>query len=360
MAYYYSKYGAKRRKNNKTGRYIIRFLFLLILICFGIGYWLYTIIYSPNTWTPEGKSVSIYMPKGSNFDTLKTRLYKNGLIIHRSNFEWWAIKKKLPQLIKPGHYVIANGMSNNELVDMFRGGKQVPVKVVFNNVRDVFQLAGIVSKQIEADSISIIDLLTDSLYDAKMGVTPKTVATIFVPNTYEFYWNTSAQGFVSRMFQEYLKFWNANRKKKADSLGLTPTQVIILASIVEKETNKNNEKSKIASVYLNRLKKNWRLQADPTVVFAIGNYNIHRVLNEYKKIDSPYNTYRHGGLPPGPICIPSLSSIKAVLNPDKSNYLFFCAKADMSGYHVFARTNRQHRQNARKYQMALDKMRVYK
>ncbi len=360
MSYYYSKYGAGSHRKNKTRRFVIRLLLLLIVLSMGAGYWLYTIVYKPNTWTAKGKPVSVYVPTGSNFDSLKNLIYQNGLIVHRHNFEWWAQKKKLTEWVKPGRYIVANGMNNNELVDMLRSGKQTPVKVVFNNVRNVYELSGKVSKQIEADSSSIISLLTDSIYDSKMGVTPATASTIFIPNTYEFYWNTTAQAFIGRMFQEYVKFWNTDRKRKADSLRLTPTQVVILASIVEKETNKDDEKPKIASVYLNRLAKGWRLQADPTVIFAIGDYSIHRVLNVYKKFKSPYNTYQHGGLPPGAICIPSISSIKAVLNPYHDSFLYFCAKDDLSGYHVFARSNRQHNQNARKYQRALDKMNVFK
>ncbi len=359
MAYYHSRYSSKKRVN-KTRRSVFRFLFLLIVISLATGYFLYNIIYKPNVWTPDGKPVSIYLPTGANFDTLKTKLYSRGLIIHRNNFEWWAQKKKLPELIKAGCYVIKNGMNNNQLVEMLRTGRQKPIKVTFNNVSNIYELSGKISKQIEADSLSIISLLTDSVYVAKMGFTPKTVATIFIPNTYEFYWNTSSEGFISRMFREYVKFWTSERKQQAEALSLTPTEVVILASIVEKETNKNNEKPKIASVYLNRLKKGWRLQADPTVIFALGDYSIHRLLNEQKKVNSPYNTYQHGGLPPGPICIPSISSIEAVLNPVNDNFLYFCAKDDMSGYHVFAHTNRQHIRNARKYQEALDKMQVFK
>ncbi len=360
MAYYHSKYSMGRRRKNKARRIILWILFLLILFSLGTGYWLYNIIFAPNTWTATGKPASVYVPTGANYDTLKIRLYRNGLIVHRKNFEWWAEKKKLPSLVKPGRYLIPDGMNNYDLVEMLRSGKQTPVKVVFNNVRTIYQLAGKVSKQIEADSLSIVRLLTDSAYVAKMGVTPETAATIFIPNTYEFYWNTTAEGFVGRMYQEYLKFWNDTRKKKAEKIGLTPVQVMILASIVEKETNKNDEKPKIAAVYLNRLKRGWRLQADPTVIFAMGDFSIHRVLNIHKKFDSPYNTYQHGGLPPGPICIPSVASIEAVLNPDEDDYLFFCAKDDLSGYHVFAKTNRQHQKNARKYQRALDKLRVFK
>jgi UPF0755 protein len=191
-------------------------------------------------------------------------------------------------------------------------------------------------------------------------MTPENISIIFIPDTYEFYWNTSAKGFVTRMHEEYLRFWNANRTGKAEELEMTIPEIVTLASIVEKETNKNDEKPMIAGVYINRLDKGWRLQADPTLIYALNDYNIKRVLNIHKEFDSPFNTYKHGGLPPSPICIPSISSIEAVLNNQNEGYLFFCAKDDLSGYHVFARSNTQHNKNARKYQKALDKMRIYK
>ncbi len=360
MAYYHSKYAHRRKTRSRFSRFILRFLFILILLALGAGYFLYRVIEGPNVWTPHDKTVSIYVPTGASFNQLKEILYEKGLVVHRKNFEWLAQKKKLPQLVKPGRYVLVNGMSNNELVNMLRAGKQVPVNVTFNNVRDVYQLAGKVGKQIEADSADIVQFLTDSSRLKQAGADTVPVLTLFIPNTYRFYWNTTAEEFVQRMIREYHKFWNADRLAKAKAIGLTPTQVIILASIVEKETNKNDEKPLIASVYINRLKDGWRLQADPTVIYALGNPNIHRVLNIHKKVDSPYNTYRHRGLPPGPICIPSIASIDAVLNYNKTHYLYFCAKSDMSGYHVFAKTNREHQRNAKKYQEALDKMRIYR
>ena len=183
---------------------------------------------------------------------------------------------------------------------------------------------------------------------------------MFIPNTYEFYWTTTAEVFMQRMNTEYLKFWSESRKAKAAELGYSPEEISILASIVEKETNKNDEKPAIAGVYLNRLKYNWRLQADPTVVYAWGDFSIRRVLNLHKRIDSPYNTYVYYGLPPGPICIPSIASIDAVLNRQDHNYLFFCAKDDFSGYHVFAATNAQHAINANKYRKALDDRNIRK
>lgn len=360
MAYYHSKYGKTTKQHSRFRKFVFRLLFVLILLAVISGYFVYQVINGSNVWTPQDETVSIYVPTGADFAQLKEILYSRGLVIHRKNFEWWAQKKKLPELVKPGRYILVNGMTNNQLVDMLRAGKQIPVNVTFNNVRDIYQLAGKVGKQIEADSADIVNFLNDSSNLAKAGVDTVPVSTLFIPNTYRFYWNTTAKEFVDRMIKEYMRFWNVNRRAKASAVGLTPTQVMILASIVEKETNKNAEKPRIASVYINRLRDGWRLQADPTVIFAIGNPNIHRVLNVQKKIDSPYNTYRHRGLPPGPICIPSISSIDAVLNYDKSHYLYFCAKSDLSGYHVFSETNRMHQKNAKKYQEALDKLRIYK
>lgn len=359
--YYHSKYGAPRKKKkNRFRRFLFWFFFLLILCAAGAGYYLYKIVYNPNVWTPQGEDVSMYIPTGSDFDDVKNILYSNGLIVHRKNFEWWAEKKKYRLRVLPGRYILKEGMSNNDVINLLRSGKQVPVNVIFNNVRNIYQLAEIVGRQIEADSASIVTLLTDTGYLNQIGYTPETIPAAFIPNTYQFYWNTDAKGFMDRMLEEHNKFWTDERKAKAKNLKLTPEEVVTLASIVEKETNKNDEKPMIAGVYINRIKSGWRLQADPTVVYAIGDYNIHRVLNVYKEFDSPYNTYKHLGLPPGPICIPSISSIDAVLNYDHNKYFFFCAKDDLSGYHVFAKTNAGHRKNAKKYQEALNKMKIYK
>ncbi len=360
MAYYHSKYGKTTKQHSWFRKFVFRLFFVLILLVAISGYFVYQVINGPNVWTPQDETVSIYVPTGADYAQLKEILYARGLVVHRKNFEWWAQKKKLPELVKPGRYILVNGMTNNQLVDMLRAGKQVPVNVTFNNVRDIYQLAGKVGKQIEADSADIVKFLNDSSNLANAGVGTVPVSTLFIPNTYRLYWNTTAKEFVDRMIKEYRRFWNKSRREKARAIELTPTQVMILASIVEKETNKNVEKPRIASVYINRLRDGWRLQADPTVIYAIGNPKIHRVLNVQKKIDSPYNTYRHRGLPPGPICIPSISSIDAVLNYDKTHYLYFCAKSDLSGYHVFSETNRMHQKNARKYQEALDKLRIYK
>ena len=208
---------------------------------------------------------------------------------------------------------------------------------------------------IEADSADIAALLKDEETAKKYGFNKQTFCSMFIPNTYEFWWNTSAEEFVQRMADEYKKFWNDDRKAKANELGLSQSQVSTLASIVESETQKNDEKARIAGVYINRLKKDWLLQADPTVVFAAGDFTIKRILNKHLEINSPYNTYKYKGLPPGPICIPSTTSIDAVLNYEHHNYMYFCAKEDFSGYHNFATTNAQHEANARRYHDALRK-----
>jgi len=361
MEYYHSSYGRPTKKKGKRRfvKFLIWLVIVIVLLLVGAGYYLYNLVFSPNVWTSDGKEVAIYVPTGSDYEDLKTILYKQGLIVHRNNFEWWAKQKKLPFRVLPGKYMISNDMNNNELIDLLRSGNQVPVNVIFNNVRNIYQVAGIVDKQIEADSASIAAILSDTNQLKTFGLTLETVSTLFIPNTYEFYWNTSAKEFVNRMYEEYSKFWDNYRTSRAATINLTVAEIVTLASIIEKETNKDDEKTAIAGVYMNRIKAGWRLQADPTVVYAVGDFNIRRVLNVHKKVDSPYNTYRHLGLPPGPICIPSISSIDAVLNYDSNGYFYFCAKDDLSGYHVFAKTGAQHNRNAKSYQEALNKLKIY-
>lgn len=323
-----------------------------------VGYMIYSALRKPNVWINNQESASLFIPTGSDYEDVKTILYSNGFIINRNNFEWVADRKKYPELVKPGHYIIQKDMNNDALLNMLRSGEQTPVKVIFNYIRTKEQLANKIGSQIETDSLSIISLLNDSVYISQFELTPTTLLSLFIPNTYQFFWNTTASQFLERMNQEYIRFWNHERKEKAGKLNLSDKEVITLASIIEKETSKNDEKPRIAGVYINRLDENWYLQADPTLIYAIGDYSIKRVLNKHKRIDSPYNTYKYAGLPPGPICAPSISSIDAVLNYENHNYMFFCAKDDMSGYHAFAETGTQHNANARKYQRALDKLNI--
>ena len=321
---------------------------------------LYSRVYQPNVVLPENNTEKyIYIPTDSDFLTVVKVLSENGLLINANSFEWLAKQKNYTTNIKAGRYKIDRALNNNQLVNLLRSGKQTPIKVTFSNLRTKEQLAGRIANQIEADSLSILNFITDTIFQKRLGLTDDNVASIFIPNTYEFYWNTSAESFVNRMEKEFHKFWNADRKAKAKKINLNYYEVSTLAAIVEKEQNiKIDERPEIAGLYLNRLKKRMKLESDPTLIFAKGDFTIKRVLNKDKKVDSPFNTYKHKGLPPGPICIPSINSIDAVLNASSHKYIFMCAKEDLSGYHNFARTYAKHLINARKYQKALNKRKI--
>ena len=342
-------------KRRRTVRIVVLVLAALILIALIAGYKLFQTVMKPNVSTPDRKAFSLYIPTGASYSQVLDSLQAHQLLKDVSGFDWLATKKDLPNHIHPGHYLLKDGMSNNQLTNMIRGGLQTPVKVTFNNQRDVKMLAGRISQQIEADSLSIVTLLSNRDTLSAMGFTAQTIPALFLPNTYEFYWNTSAAQFVEKMRHEYDKYWNEDRRAKAKALGLSPVQVSTLASIVDKETNKSDEMARIAGVYLNRLRDGWLLQADPTLVFALGDFELKRVLNQHKEVESPYNTYKYPSLPPGPICIPSLASLNAVLNPEQHHYYYFCAKEDFSGYHVFAKTLAEHNKNAARYQRELNK-----
>lgn len=320
-----------------------------------VGFDVYKKIFSPNI-----KVVKDYVniPTGSTFDDVKRILTEQQIVLDTASFNWVAKQMKYTTNIHPGHYKLQPGMSNKELVSLLRSGRQTPVKVTFNNIRTNAALAGQVAESIEADSISLLQILNNDSALKKYGFTSQTVIGMFIPNTYEFYWNTSANKFIERMAREYKDFWNAPRKLKAKTIGLTQTQVSAIAAIVEQETQKKDERPLVAGVYMNRYLKGWKLEADPTLVFALGDFSVQRVLNEYKEIDSPYNTYMYAGLPPGPICMPSISSIDAVLNYTKHEYFYFCAKDDFSGYHSFAKTYSEHLLNAKRFQMELNRRHI--
>lgn len=332
---------------------IIALLLILLVAGAFVAYKAYNYAYAPNVTADS--NTYIYIPTGTDYNGLLEIMKSSGNVTDMDSFEKVADFKKLDQKLLPGKYKLENGMSNNELVNMLRSGRQTPVKVTFISLRTLDILAGKAAVNIEADSADIAALLKDEETAKKYGFNKQTFCSMFIPNTYEFWWNTSAEEFVQRMADEYKTFWNDNRKAKANELGLSQSQVSTLASIVESETQKNDEKARIAGVYINRLKKDWLLQADPTVVFAAGDFTIKRILNKHLEINSPYNTYKYKGLPPGPICIPSTTSIDAVLNYEHHNYMYFCAKEDFSGYHNFAVTNAQHEANARRYHDALRK-----
>lgn len=343
-------------------KWIIKKYMLLpiLLVCF-MGIFivvkLYKKIYSSNIKKP---SSYLYIPTGSEFSDVIDILKHDSLLINIDSFIWLAEKKNYPNHVYPGRYKLDSLMSNEELINKLRSGYQDPVNVIFNSVRTREQLAGRISRQIEADSVRLVNLFYNDSLIENYGLKPETFTCIFLPNTYEFWWNTSAESFVDRMHKEYLRFWNDDRKAKAAKLNLTPEEVTTLASIVDEETYFNGEMPRVAGLYINRLRKRMHLQADPTLKFALGDFSIKRVLNIHKQINSPYNTYKRYGLPPGPISIPSIAAIDAVLNYESHSYLYMCAKPDFSGYHNFAKTLSQHNQNAREYQRALNKERIWR
>ncbi len=347
-------------RNKKMKRWICGILCLLILISLIMLVRTYKAIITPNTMITNGDEISLYIYSDDDFDAVKNKLYSDSVIINRRSFEWLAKKLDYPKYIKSGHYVIKNGMNNNQLLNTLRSGNQIPIGFTFNNIRTLEQFAGKADEQLELDSLSLIKVLNEDSLLKEMGFNAETFAALFIPNTYELYWNINPEDFIEKMTNEYKRFWNESRLQKAKEINLTPIEVSILASIVDKETTRTSEMPRIAGVYLNRINKRWLLQADPTLVFALGDFEIKRVLDIHKEIESPYNTYKYVGLPPGPICIPSIAAIDAVLNAEKHKYFYFCAKDDLSGYHVFARNMREHNINAEKYRRALNKKRIYK
>lgn len=274
-------------------------------------------------------------------------------------FTWLAEKKKYTKP-KAGKYLLKKGMSLNDVINLLRSGKQIPVQLSFNNQNTLENLAGRISYQIEADSVSLIEAFTNRKYLSKENITRAQMLGYFIPNTYEFFWNTSAQKFIDRMMNEYNQFWNSSRLEKAKALKMSPSQIITLASIVQKETPKAIEQPRVAGLYLNRIKKGIPLQADPTIIYILKqkygqDFTVKRVLFKDLKIKSPYNTYLHKGVPPSLIAMPDISAIDAVLDYEKHNYLYMCVDVEKFGYHTFASSMRQHQINARKYHLWLNK-----
>jgi len=349
------------KKGNDSFRKKTIILFSLLVIIIG-GCWVYKkylTIYQPNVLLQGIDSTYLYVNTGSTFTDLKKLLFDKEYLIDTASFMWVAEKKNLKNNIHPGRYKIEDRMSNNKLVNLLRSGSQNPVNVLIKSTRSKNIFASRISSQIEADSVVVLNLLNKQSIMEEFGITNETWMSLFIPNTYEFYWNTSAEQFIQRMAKEHNRFWTKERIEKVNKIGLNKLEVSILASIVQQETVKNDEKPSIAGVYMNRLNRGMRLEADPTLIFALGDFEITRVLDIHKDIESPYNTYKNKGLPPGPICIPTIKSLDAVLNYKKHKYLFFCAKEDFSGYHNFARTYAQHRINASKFQRELNRRRIW-
>jgi UPF0755 protein len=338
---------AKKSTSKRKG---FKILFALIVILGLLGGY---VLFIPNTGT-FSQGEYFYIPTSANYESVAEGLHKGGFVRDLNSFKFLAKKVDYPNKVKPGRYLIKKGMSNFSIVRLLRSGKQASVKLVITKLRTKQDFIKLVVTHLEADSATLAFILQDNVFLAQYGLDSNTAMCAIMPNTYEFFWNSSAEKVFKKIAKEYVVYWNNDRKQMASKLGITPQEVISLASIVEEETNKNDEKPLIASVYLNRKRIGMRLQADPTARFAYGDFMIKRITGIHTSVESPYNTYKVEGLPPGPICTPSVKTIDAVLHSPKNDLLYFCAKEDFSGYHNFASNLKDHNLNAQKYHRALN------
>lgn len=336
-----------------------------ILIALGLGvfsWYVYDLIFSPNTAFSE-ETAEVFVPTGASYAQLREQLQP--LLEDVSAFDMVAQKKGYTSNVKPGHFVLQKGMNNNELVNTLRS-TNVPVWVTFNNQERLEDLAGRVAGQIEADSLELLESMRDSAFLNANSFDARNALGMYVPNKYEFYWNTSAEEFRERMKKEYDRFWTTEKLQKAEEIGLSPREVIVLASIVQKETAKVEERPRIAGVYMNRINRGWKLDADPTVIYAIKDKLqdfdtiIKRVLYKDLTLDSPYNTYLYKELPPGPIAMPDISSINAVLNYEKHDFMYFVVDVENFGYHKFSKTLAQHNANRREYIRWINSQKIHR
>lgn len=338
-------------------------ILLAILITFlagaGLIAWLgYKYFLKPNVYSSDHDLEFYIYSDRANYEEVRNNLIADSVLINKKSFDFVAERLHYKNQIHPGKYLIKTGMNNLELVRLLRSGKQTPVKFVLNKVRLKEDLAQLTGKYLETDSGSVINQICNEKYLDSLGYNSDNIMCLFIPNTYEFWWNTSAKSFILRMKKEHDNFWNKSRNVLAKKLGLTQNEIYILASIVEEEYKIPDERIRIAGVFVNRLNNGWPLQADVTLKFALKSFELKRILNIHKEIDSPYNTYKYSGLPPGPICTPSIATIDAVLNAEDHHYFYYCAKEDLNGYHNFATTLAEHEKNASKYQKALDKLNI--
>ena len=315
-------------------------------------------LYAPNFLINQPEKIIIIKDE-IKFDDLRNQLIEDTLLNDVISFSVLSKLMEYDKNIKVGAYKVDMNMSNYDMISMLRSGNQTPINITFSYARKIDDLAEKITDKLKISDEELKAYLYENL-DKYQGFNELDIISIFLPDTYEVYWNISPKNLVDRMYSEYKKFWNGNRIAKLNKINLNQKESIVLASIVASETRMIDEADRIAGVYMNRLNKNMRLQADPTLVFAANDFTIRRVLNKHKKIKSPYNTYLNKGLPPGPIRLTPKNYIDAVLNYEKHNYIFFCAKEDFSGYHSFATNLRDHNRNARKFQRALDNRKIFR
>ncbi|WP_442587099.1 endolytic transglycosylase MltG [Pedobacter sp. AW31-3R] len=348
-------------ENTKTTRPAAKIILIAILVILAIGGFyglkLYQVYFAANI---TGNEKYLYIKTGAHLDDVYKEIKSKDLLTDIGTFSEAAGKMDLALKLKPGRYRLKKGMNNRTLINLIKSGNQEPVKIKFQNIRKKENFAAYLSRSLEADSLSFLKVIDSAALVEKYGFTTENSYTMYIPNTYEMYWNTSPIEFFERMQKEFDKFWTAERKQKAAALNLSPQQVVILASIVDGEAIYDKEMPIIAGLYLNRLNRGILLQADPTVIFANDDFTVKRVTNALLRVDSKYNTYKYAGLPPGPIMMPSISAIDAVLNRNVNNYIYMCAKEDFSGYHAFAETKAQHEINANKYRAALNKRNIFR
>lgn len=329
---------------------------VFFLLIGGIGFWAYRLAWAPN-FHPKG-TVYVYVDEKKDFEDLCRQLRDSAGCQNLGGFERLSGWLRYPSEMRTGRYAVKPDMSSLALLNDLRRGHQVASRITFNNIRFKKDLAERVGEQLMFGKDELLTLLNDSAYCDSLGFTPETINALFIPNTYEIYWNTSADKFLRRMKREYDAFWTPERLKKARDIGFTPIEVSILASIVEEETAAGDEYPIVAGLYINRLHAGIPLQADPTVKFAVGDFSLRRILFEHLEVDSPYNTYKHAGLPPGPLRVPSVKGLNSVLNHTKHKYLYMCAKEDFSGRHNFAVTLAEHNRNANRYRAELNRRQI--
>lgn len=345
---------AKKKINRK--KTVILSVSILLLLIVASAAILYKMVFKPIELTD---TIYIYIDKNSDYDEVVDQMNEKVELPNEDVFRLLAEKMNYPSLVKTGRYAIEDGMTMPEIIRRLRSGSQTPINLTFNNIRTIEDLAGRLSSQLMIDSVSITSFLNDSSVAKSYGFNEQTFSAMFIPNTYEIYWDSSVENLVKRMKKEYDSFWNSSRIAKAEKLGLSPIEVSTLASIVEEEATYADEYPIVAGLYINRLNRGMRLEADPTVKFAVGDASLRRILFKHLEVESAYNTYKIDGLPPGPIRIPSTISIDAVLSPAQHKYIFMCAKDDLSGRHNFAVTHAEHARNARAYQRALNERGIY-
>lgn len=340
----------------KKRNILFSILFLFILIGGGTSYYIISIL---STGFNIKEPVYIYVGEPRNYDHVLSQIEGTAHVKSIANFNKLASFMDYPANVKTGKYLITPDMNIKDVIRILKSGQQMPVQLKFNNIRTKEDLAKRISEQLMFSEKDLLKELNDSLIAKSYGFTTETFIAMFIPNTYEVYWDIQPSKFLKKMNTEYKKFWTDDRLKKAENIGITPIEVSTLASIVEEECYFSDEYPVVAGLYLNRLKIGQLLQADPTVKFAVADFSLQRILNKHLEVESPYNTYKHAGLPPGPIRIPSIKGIDAVLNPAQHKYYYMCAKEDFTGRHNFASSHAEHERNASRYRNALNKRKIY-